>query len=251
MIVYVASDLHGYLPDVPSDADLVLLAGDICPDFGSYQLHAALDTTGGRQFNWLDTEFRQWLDEQPGRKVATWGNHDFVGEKFALVDTLHLPWTLLIDQEVTVDGYRIWGTPWVPNLPRWAFSAREEVLRARADYIPEDIDILMSHGPPYGIADRIPGGSKYGNVGAEHVGDSTLNDAIKRVRPTFFVCGHIHEGHGFYEVPHSNEAARYVPRAIEAEAGENFEHRSTLVVNCAAVDELYDLREQPFTRILI
>lgn len=232
MIVYAASDLHGNLPNVPRDADLLLLAGDICPDFGLIPNESV-----NRQANWLDGDFRRWLRDTPCRVVATWGNHDFVGEKRGLVDSLHLPWRLLIDGEASVEGLRIWGTPWVPNLPRWAFHAGLEARVRRAEMIPDWIDILMSHGPPYGIGDCIPGGSKYGNIGDEHAGDSTLNDALKRVKPTFFVCGHIHEAYGLYHVPFPRTSLGY--------------DNECLVVNASAVDEFYVLREHPFTRILI
>lgn len=237
MIVYAASDLHGNLPPVPPDAELLLLAGDICPDFGPLPDHTGfIDDTGILQANWLNTEFREWLGSVPCRVVATWGNHDFVGQDSRLVPDL--PWTLLIDREVIVPGsggLRIWGTPWVPNLPRWAFNASEEALAARAQMIPKGLDILMSHGPPYGFGDFIPGGSKYGNVGEEHVGDSSLNDTIKRAQPRFIVCGHIHESRGWYHIPLPRSSLGYDQECI--------------VVNAAAVDGLYDLYEHPFTRI--
>lgn len=250
MIVYAASDLHGNLPQVPADADLLLLAGDICPDFGPSPKHhyEVVDTTGVRQAEWLDTEFRQWLRDAPCSVVATWGNHDFVGEKYALVDSLHLPWTLLLDQPINTHGLRIYGTPWVPNLPRWAFNASDEALAIRAEGIPYRLDILMTHGPPRGIGDFIPGGSKYGNVGEEHVGDPSLNEAINRARPRFVVCGHIHEARGTYNI-----AFAPIPAAI----GENdsippsvpFFQQDCTVMNVAAVDGFYDLYDHPFSRI--
>lgn len=184
----------------------------------------------------------------PCEVVATWGNHDFVGEHDELVPP-DLPWTLLVDEETTVSGLRIHGTPWVPNLPRWAFNAREEGLQARADLIPAGLDILMSHGPPQGIGDFIPGGSKYGNIGETNVGDLSLNDAIKRARPRFVVCGHIHEARGLYHVPFPREPSildnHIKPKDIIAPSFDG----ECIVMNVAAVDGLYDLYEYPFSRI--
>jgi Icc-related predicted phosphoesterase len=251
MIVYAASDLHGNLPDVPRGAELLLLAGDICPDYGppKNQHWGVVDESGSRQLHWLDNELRPWLREAPCPIVATWGNHDFIGEHRSAVDALRLPWTLLIDREATIDGVRIWGTTWVPHLPRWAFHALPEVLHARSELIPSGLDILMTHGPPYRVGDRIPGGSKYGNLGEEHVGDDSLNDAILTAQPKAVVCGHIHEARGRYAIklPEVDNGG-YLLNEIKPKdiiPGSRY----TWLYNVAAVDELYDLRDEPFTRI--
>lgn len=60
-----------------------------------------------------------------------------------------------------------------------------------------------------------------------NVGDPTLNGAIARVKPQAVICGHIHEARGRHKLPHSGEP----------------------VYNVAAVDNLYDLYPEPFTRI--
>lgn len=209
MIVYAVSDLHGLLlPDVPGDADLLILAGDICPDFLPYSKRqsGSIDKGGVQQAAWLDTTFREWLQgvvDQGTEVVAIWGNHDFVGERSYLVPK-GLPWTLLTDQEVNVGGLRIWGTPWVPGLPRWAFYMDSDRLRLRADAIPADLDILISHGPPRDAGDFVPTNHKqvvkYGNMHGEHVGDAELYRAIELARPQVTVCGHIHEDRGVHFV---------------------------------------------------
>lgn len=147
--IYAVSDLHGNLPEAP-ECDLLILAGDICPDYRPYGNRAGMVDKGGtQQSRWLDTEFREWLlgvRKSRTEVVAIWGNHDFVGEQSFLVPDL--PWTLLRDSEARAAGLRVWGTPWVPGLPYWAFYGREAQLQARADAIPDGIDILVTHGPP-------------------------------------------------------------------------------------------------------
>lgn len=198
MRVFASSDFHGNLPQVP-DCDLFLIVGDICPDFGErgkVKLSAfGLETDGVQQAEWLNTTFRDWLDELSARGirvVATWGNHDFVGEHPHLVPA-DLPWTLLVDEMVEINGIRIWGTPWCPNLPRWAFYAREEALLVRAFNIPS-CDILMTHSPPLGAGDMV--GEFYG--GPTRVGDEALTRALKagKIDTKAILSGHIHEDHG-------------------------------------------------------
>lgn len=197
MNVYAVADLHGYLPAIPEDCDLLLIAGDICPDF---EFGGARDTSGHQQSAWLDTTFREWLTVPA---VAIWGNHDFVGEHPGLIP--ELPWTLLQDSETTVNGLRIYGTPWVPGLPRWAFFQNPAGLAARAELIPEGLDVLMTHGPPYRAGDHIPWTPKYETKygtprEGEWVGDRTLNRAINRAKPGVALCGHIHESRGTHYV---------------------------------------------------
>jgi Icc-related predicted phosphoesterase len=226
-MIYGVADLHGNLPAVPHDADYLLIAGDICPHAPPQFAH--------EQANWLNTEFRQWLEQlhlSGTQVIATWGNHDYIGERRYMVP--ELPWTLLVDDEAVLEtregSLRVWGTPWVPNLPRWAFYASEDGLRARADLIPEGTDILMTHGPPRGLGDFVPYNQKYADKygtppQGEHVGDPTLNGAIGRVQPSTVLCGHIHEARGWHF------------------AG------LTAIVNAAAVDQYYKLYPNPCIRI--
>lgn len=230
MSVYAIADLHGQLPQWPEDCDLLLLAGDICPDFRPMNHYDWVDKKGHQQALWLDTVFRGWLDDRPAdcEIVAIWGNHDWVGQHAALIP--ELPWRLLQDSETSVNSIRIFGTPWVPGLPSWAFYANDIALEARSELIPEGLDILMSHGPPMGCLDFIPGGtekqaSKYGNINGMHVGDVALKDAIRTKRPLQVICGHIHESRGAEILFNSR------------------------VFNVAAVDDFYVMRTHPFVRL--
>lgn len=48
--------------------------------------------------------------------------------------------------------------------------------------------ILVSHAPPYGVLDKVP------KIG--HVGSKVVLKAIKKHKPRYVLCGHIHEGKG-------------------------------------------------------
>jgi len=62
------------------------------------------------------------------------------------------------------------------------------------DLIPEDIDILVTHGPPFGILDQV----KYSNKAQDgkFAGCEELRTAIERIQPKLHVFGHVHEGYG-------------------------------------------------------
>ena len=63
-------------------------------------------------------------------------------------------------------------------------SSAEERRRLYAR-IAEDTDVLITHGPPYGILDSSPGSGL-------HSGCHELLDAVVRVRPLLHVFGHVH-----------------------------------------------------------
>jgi Icc-related predicted phosphoesterase len=177
--VAAISDLHGFLPDVPA-CDVLLIAGDVCP----VEDHA-LDF----QRDWLGGPFSEWLRGlDAARVVGIAGNHDFVAE--AEPELMRkLPWTYLCDETVAVDGLRIHGSPWTPTFMEWAFMHDEAELAAVWALIPTEVDILMTHGPPFGHGDLA--------VHGLHCGSHTLAarlPALERLR--LHVFGHIHEGWG-------------------------------------------------------
>lgn len=60
-----------------------------------------------------------------------------------------------------------------------------DLLAQRWAQIPEDTDILITHGPPLGFGDRVDSG--------EHVGCEDLLRRVQQVRPKLHLFGHIHE----------------------------------------------------------
>jgi Icc-related predicted phosphoesterase len=60
------------------------------------------------------------------------------------------------------------------------------LLKVYWDNIPENLDILITHGPPFGIFDRT---AKKVNAGCKY-----LLAKIQKVKPKIHIFGHIHEG---------------------------------------------------------
>jgi Icc-related predicted phosphoesterase len=51
----------------------------------------------------------------------------------------------------------------------------------------ENIDVLVSHAPPRGCNDLVPG---------QHIGDFYLRDFVREVKPRLVISGHVHESRG-------------------------------------------------------
>jgi Icc-related predicted phosphoesterase len=94
----------------------------------------------------------------------------------------------LEESATTVKGLKIWGSPYSPNFNGSAFSFATEDAPAKWAAIPDDVDIIVAHGPPKDVADALASGP--------HVGCPELRKAIERVQPALSVFGHIHEAHG-------------------------------------------------------
>jgi Icc-related predicted phosphoesterase len=93
------------------------------------------------------------------------------------------------NNDITIDGIKFYGSPWQPEFHDWAFNLpRGEELAAKWEKIPDDVDILITHGPAYGILDYAPIGG--------HVGCEELYRKIAEVKPKIHVCGHIHDSYG-------------------------------------------------------
>jgi Icc-related predicted phosphoesterase len=158
------------------------------PD-GDVLIHAG-DMTGRGTLRELE-QVADWLRAQPHRhKVIIAGNHDFAlqrqpGDARALFHGLHF----LEDEEVTVEGLRIWGSPWQPWFHDWAFNLRRgPEIDAKWQLIPSGVDVLVTHGPPYGYGDIVYRG--------ERVGCEDLTRELDRVKPRLHLFGHIHEDKG-------------------------------------------------------
>lgn len=137
--------------------------------------------------------FADWLLTLPHEhKVVVAGNHDWVAEKdpewtAALFAGYGI--TYICDSSVAIDGLKFYGAPWQPEFCNWAFNLpRGRALAEKWAQIPDDTDVLITHGPPAGILDMVNESNR--------PGCHDLRARVAVVRPKLHVFGHIHEGYG-------------------------------------------------------
>jgi len=192
------SDTHGKHKHIHHDlpgGDILICSGDISSMGYEHEI----------------TQFAAWYDKivTYDHKVFIAGNHDWGFqnnvEKVKGLLTGYKTIEYIQDELITIqdgDGpeIKIWGSPWQPEFYNWAFNLPKngEELKAVWEMIPEGIDILITHGPAWGILDNVEGNR---NV---HLGCELLGEKIKQIKPKIHICGHIHTGHGHYFDGHTH-----------------------------------------------
>lgn len=187
------SDTHG-------DHEKVSLpSGDILVHSGDLTGHGTEAETQAF-FHWFGMQNHE-------HKICVAGNHDTYMEQDPVACRQmanNAGVTLLQDSGCDVDGVSIWGTPITPRFLDWSFMRDPgDDIEAHWNLIPVETDLLITHGPAYGILDEID--REAGDQ--EHTGCPSLLERIQIVKPRYHVFGHIHEGYGRLEhngVSHCN-----------------------------------------------
>ena len=190
MIVTFISDTHNKHKQITEHlpgGDLLIHAGDI----------------SSRGYKHEIQQFCKWFDSLDNYTVKTFiaGNHDFGFEKEPeMVKEIvgSYKWINYLQDSflgygVDTENYvKIYGSPWQPEFFNWAFNLPKggSELERKWNNIPDDTDILITHGPAFGYLDKIVG--QYENLGCE-----LLTKKIKQIKPKIHVCGHIHSGYGY------------------------------------------------------
>lgn len=214
MIVDCISDLHGNYPKLEG-GDLLIVAGDLT----------------SRDLPYAYVQFGLWLSQQKyERKIVIGGNHDNLIEKTPKIfeGLPNFAFNYLCDSGTDFEGLRIWGSPWTKTFPGMnphckAFAVdTEQELAEKWALIPDDTDILITHGPPYGILDKCDNG---------HVGSLSLRNSVlageKMENLKLHIFGHIHE-----------------------EGGKMITTTLTKFVNCSHVNEHYKPVNKPVRIVL-
>ncbi len=211
MKVVHISDTHGakyHEQLIIQECDLLLFTGDL----------------GGRTTIHELNEFLIWFDKQPAKhKIFCGGNHDLVLDKHYPIkeknkgnlfgylkrteeheQANHLIKSFsnihyLCNSGITIEGLKIWGSPISPSFHKehWCFNADrgEEIMKFWAR-IPSDINILLTHTPPYGILDDL---KEYVKPGEDvNIGCKDLLAVIKKklLKLKLHCFGHIHDNYG-------------------------------------------------------
>jgi Icc-related predicted phosphoesterase len=181
MRVVAFSDSHSYHRQINMpDGDLLICAGDI--------------TFRGELP--IMEDFCNWLKELPHKhKICIFGNHEtgmeYGYKRQPALNMIRDSGAIYLENSMTeIDGYKIYGSPVSPEFFHWEWNRKrgKEIAREWSK-IPENTNILITHGPPYGILDLAPRGiDKYSHEGCEDL----LNRIGQLKDLKLWAGGHIH-----------------------------------------------------------
>lgn len=200
--VVCISDTHNSQNELPPFPD-----GDILVHAGDLTLYPGSVATADAALAWISAQ------KHP-HKIVVGGNHDMiltdVEERTKLL-AKYPNITFLQDEVTTIDvrgqSLKVYGSAFTSRLGSPAFTypriSWEEATEGEGGIwgsIPDDVDLLVTHGPPathLDIANNAPQGCP------------GLLRALWRVRPLLHVFGHIHTGRGVEYMRFTSTQAAY------------------------------------------
>ena len=182
MKIWHISDTHTYhgLLKVPEGIDMVIHSGDATNPRDPYASEQEM------------LNFISWFGSLPIKhKVFVAGNHDLCIERNLItkIDFMKNGIVYLENDYAEVEGIKIWGSPFTPTFGQgWAFNKKRSALHDIWKEIPDDVDIVVVHGPPKGILDLA-----YHQLNCiEFCGDEALRKRMYLLNPKLCLFGHIH-----------------------------------------------------------
>jgi len=188
MRVVCISDTHSnHLGVVLPPGDLLIHAGDLT---GRGSLLAIQQAK-----TWLESQ----LEKYPLGVIVIAGNHELTLDEehseyympakgymenskfhYLLNSGMHL-----------ANGMNVWGSPATPAFCGWAFNREGDEIERDWNMIPDNTNILITHGPAFGTLDK-----SYPPL-SPSLGCPRLVKHLKRLTNLkLHVFGHIHGGHG-------------------------------------------------------
>mgnify|MGYP003474853217 FL=1 len=214
--------------------DLILPNGEILIHCGDFTFRGEDNET---------INFLVWAQLQSYKYrhvIAGFGNHEVeienCWENFKELQRCYAPDVKFLKMNSFTDkvsGLKFFGYPYVPYINgRWSFEKhRGKEILEQINKIPK-CDILISHGPPFGILDEmktsnwvIDSEARLGWKKEEvkvNIGCQDLLEAIPRIGCKAVLFGHIHESYGRYT-----------------------DLNGVQYINAAVLDEQYELTHQP------
>ena len=194
---------------------LTLGSGDVLIHCGDFTGRGTLDDT---------LDFADYIAKQDfTHKIVIAGNHEtcFEDERRQAAEAIlrDVGIIYLNDSSVDISGVSFWGSPIQPAFCDWAFNRRRGAdIRRHWNMIPDNVDVLLTHGPAFGILDWCTHGQR--------VGCEELLETIQRIKPKVHAFGHIHESYGMREID------------------------STVFINACILDERYRVKNPPIELII-
>ena len=200
------------LSDNHTDYDFETPEGDLLIHCGDFTFHG----------NPKEMEkFKNYLKEQEHEhKLFIFGNHEKVDKEITYWREYLEDGTgakCIHEKEHEINGLKFFGSSYTPQFMNWGFMQDEETRERYWKHMLDDMDVLVTHGPPKGIMDKIESGI---SIGCEY-----LREFVDRVKPKYHFFGHNHAGAG---VTVSN-GTLFVNSAILTESYRKF--RPPIVVN--------------------
>lgn len=180
MKVLTLSDTCGYHNDMPvyENIDLLIYAGN-CTNYHDLNVNQA-------EF----ASFFKWLYKYNAKyKVIIAGNHDAWARNPSNLEKLKDYGIIYLEHNsVEIEGLKIFGSPYTPVYYNWFFMRNKDELKALWKKIPNDTDIVITHGPPKGILDLV-----YNKEDClTQVGDEDLLNKVLEIQPKYHIFGNIH-----------------------------------------------------------
>ena len=198
--IVAMSDFHGTLPEITESADIAIIAGDLFP--------LNIQFNKPKSQKWVENVFAHWVNIMPVDMVyLVGGNHDAYFESISkanlqdLINACH--GKLVYLENETADYFSdngllwtIFGTPYCHIFGNWPFMRSNAYMSQRFKEIPEKVDIIISHDPPFGAGDVdvILDTTIFGLTPFIHLGNQPLRSRIASVDYKILFCGHIHSG---------------------------------------------------------
>lgn len=192
------SDLHGILPNIENEADILLIAGDVSP--------LKIQGDKVKVWEWFSSEFKEWVMSLPVDKVfMIAGNHDFIEHwnehkqyDFEQLFNGKLKYLRNETRYYTKNNVKwsIFGTPYCNIFGGWPFMRNDEYLTEKFKEIPDEVDIIITHSPPYGVGqiDCILETPIWSNHDYDNLGNKPLRNRLDNIKFKYLCCGHIHSG---------------------------------------------------------
>lgn len=159
------------------EADIVVHSGD-------FSNHRNLDLNYNEVLSFLD-----WFSALNIKyKILVPGNHDVsLFHKRVLPEQIPSGIIYLENKETVINGVKFYGAPQTPTFGKdWAWNVDRSKIHKHWDLIPNDTDVIITHGPPFAILDLTF------NNELERAGCKNLLKRISRIGPQAHLFGHIH-----------------------------------------------------------